>query len=126
MSSEKVEELVETHLRRELDEIAEELGLDPSGYPNKRAVAEAIVMAQVRGREKMGVKKRMNKPLKGSVKDKINDIKKTTKAMQAGVKEIEAGIKAQADENARVVANMQAAINAQMTENEQYVKDFYG
>jgi len=46
---ETVEEFAETYMRTKLDEMAEELGLDPTQYDTKREVAEAIVAA----REKM-------------------------------------------------------------------------
>ena len=153
MSDETVEELVMAYPRRELDEMARGLGLDTSEYPNKRGVAEAIVMArQTRGKEKMKAEvKKMEKPLKGSVKDKINDIKQFTKAMQSKVGALQSEFNKQAKENVEAVAkieagitklvneteqftkamqskvaNLLAATNKQMNENKQYVKDFYG
>ncbi len=135
MSNEEIEGLVGAYPRRELDEMAEGLGLDPSAYPNKRAVAEAIVMARrVREKEKMGVEaEKMEKTLKGSVKDKINETKQFAKSMQAGVQKIQVGIPKLINETEQFtktmqskVANLLAAINEQMNENKQYVKDFYG
>ena len=79
----------------------------------------------------------MANPQKGSVKDKLEDIKKSAKAMHVGAKKIQAGakmiqasfgvqVKENAQEFARAVANLNAAVNAQMSENTQYVKNFYG
>ncbi len=135
MSNEEIEGLVGAYPRRELDEMAKGLGLDPSAYPNKRAVAKAIVMARrVREKEKMGVEaEKMEKPLKGSVKDKINAIKQFTKANVEAVAKIQAGITKLINETEQFtkamqskVANLLAAINEQMSENKQYIKDFYG
>lgn len=142
MSDENVEELVMAYPRRELDEMAKGLGLDPSTYPNKSGVAEAIVMARrARGKEKMEAEvKKMEKPRKGSVKDKINDIKQQAKEnveavanIQDGVKPIQVGITKLINETEQFtktmqskVANMLTATNKQMNETKQYVKDFYG
>ena len=124
MAEKEVEELG-VYLRRELDGMARELGLDPNAYPNKRAVAEAIVMAR---KEKVGEKvvKKMEKPLKGSVKDKINAIKQFTKAMQSKVGALQSDINKQVKVNAEAVAKIEAGIDEQMSENKQYIKDFYG
>jgi len=149
MAEKEVEELG-VYLRRELDGMARKLGLDPNAYPNKRAVAEAIVMAR---KEKVGEKvvKKMEKPLKGSVKDKINAIKQFTKAMQSKVGALQSDINKQVKVNAEAVAKIEAGIdelinetkqfskamqskvanllvafNEQMSENKQYIKDFYG
>lgn len=152
MAEKEVEELVGVYLRRELDGMARELGLDPNAYPSKRAIAEAIMMAR-KTREKVGEKvvKKMEKPLKGSVKDKINAIKQFTKAMQSKVGALQSDINKQVKVNAEAVAKIEAGIdelinetkqfskamqskvanllaagNEQMNENKQYIKDFYG
>lgn len=153
MSNEEIEELTGAYPRRELDEMANGLGLDPSAYPNKRAIAGAIVMARrVREKEKMGVEaEKMEKPLKGSVKDKINAVKQFCKAMQSKVGALQSDINKQVKVNAEAVAKIEAGIdelisetkqfskamqskvanllaagNEQMNENKQYIKDFYG
>lgn len=152
MAEKEVEELVGVYLRRELDGMARELGLDSNAYPSKRAIAEAIMMAR-KTREKVGEKvvKKMEKPLKGSVKDKINAIKQFTKAMQSKVGALQSDINKQVKVNAEAVAKIEAGIdelinetkqfskamqskvanllaagNEQMNENKQYIKDFYG
>ena len=50
-----IEELVAEYSRRDLNEIAIGLGLNPEDYPNKRAIAEAILEA--REREEASLKK---------------------------------------------------------------------
>ena len=123
MADEEVEELLMVYSRRNLDEIAIGVGLDPIVYPNKRAVAKAIVMSRKAKEkvevEKMEVKKmevkKMEKLLKGSVKDKINATKHQAKVNVEAVAKINAGILKLTNET-----------NQLRNENKQYIKDFYG
>jgi len=43
-----IEEMVKAYKRRELDEVSIDLGLRPGDYPNKRAIAAAILDARER------------------------------------------------------------------------------
>jgi len=138
MSGESVEEL-ESHTRKELDEIGESLGLRSTDYPNKRSIAEAILKARKEQRERETMEKERErggirreeapveelkkKMTKDTVKGKIATIRLTAEKMrddvtgmlQDGVSKLKAGM-----------TEMQRGIQEQANENVQAIARFKG
>ncbi|MEW5759642.1 MAG: hypothetical protein AB1779_02620 [Candidatus Thermoplasmatota archaeon] len=155
MPEETVEELMSTYSRSELDGIAEKLGLDPKEYPNKEAIARAIISARKRPPVKAKPKKEYPKKVGiRSVKDiqaeneeavkKIHaDVKEQIEVNEEAVKKIHADVKEQIEKNEaavkkitagippirnaieKKVEEIQAAAKEQAKENEAYVRKFY-
>ncbi|MEW6070091.1 MAG: hypothetical protein AB1485_05685, partial [Candidatus Thermoplasmatota archaeon] len=119
MAEKTVEELTATYSRAELDKMAKELGLEPKEYPNKEAIAKAILVAR---KGKPPVVKIPEKIGKKGVFAKIKAIEVAVRKIGAGVKEIQKGIPEKAavlQEGARAI---QTDIQKQVKENEAAVR----
>ncbi len=145
----KIDELIETRTREELDEMATNCGIDPSKFSNKPALAREIIRAE-RGKERAEKVTGKREYAKTSVSAKRDANEKAAKNMEAGVKEIHADIKAQVKENEEAVKKIESGvkeietgmekkakeietgakeietdIEAHARENEKYIKEFY-
>jgi hypothetical protein len=122
-------ELAAEHTRRELEEMAEKLGIGTIGIGTKVSLAEAIIKAEEKASAKEMPKPNMEvKAPKVEVKARVKPAigKKGVFAKRAAIEEavavIGTGINAQIKENEEAVAVIGTGINAQIKENEEAVK----
>ena len=131
-----IEELLAKYTRRELDEIARGLGLNPSDYLNKGAIAEAVLRSREREEELIEekireyprdeVKEEVKRVSTDTVKGKIKAIENKTAEFHAFAPMFQQSVQEQTKENEDVVKKFQQSVQEQVKENEQFVKEFYG
>jgi archaellum component FlaC len=119
MAEKTVEELTMTYSRGELDEMAKDLGLDPLEYPNKTAVAKAILAAR---KGKLPAVKIPEKVGKAGVYAKVKSTEKFIGEFGASVRKLQADIPPQVKENESAVKKIHADIDDQVKENESAVR----
>jgi len=149
MSEESVKDL-ESYTRRELDEMAEALGLKSTDYPNKRSIAQAILKAREEQRETERIKseqerermererevpvqelkkKMSEKTVKGkmaAIEVQMMENRQAIAKSQSGVQQLLKKFQAYPKELQKAVADMQTSIKEQISENEVFIKNFYG
>jgi len=140
MAEQTVEELVESYSRRELDDMAESLGLNSADYPNKASIAQALLKARREKREReMMERQRLErererereariqelkkKMTEDTVKGKIAAIKATAEKMQKNVAALQSGIKEQMKENVEAVTAIQSGVQDLMNKYQAFSKD---
>lgn len=114
-----IEELVAEYSRGELNEIASGLGLDPDDYPNKRSIAEAILVAREHEEAPMEealleypiveeVTKEVEKVSPDTVRGKIKAIMDSAVEFNAAAQTFQRSVQAQVKENEDAVKNIHA------------------
>ena len=113
------EELAASHPRRELEEMAEKLGIGTIGIGNKVSLAEAIIKAKEEASAKEMPKPKVEvkaqvKPAFGKkgVLAKRADMDNKAKVMQKGVEEIQKSFNAQIKENEKAAAKIGIGVKA--------------
>ena len=131
-----IEELVARYTRRVLNEIASGLGLEPDNYPNKRAIAEAILEAREREEAMIEeaipeypaveeVRKEVEKVSPDTVRGKIKAIMDKAVEFNAAAQAFQQSVQEQMKENEAALAALNSGVQEQMKENEDAVKKIY-
>ena len=139
-----IKELTDQHSKRELDEIARALGLNPSKYPNKKEVAHAILACR-EPTEQTAEKSDLNrfptdevleveKLTMSSVRSMIKAAENKAGEFNQGVKALHDAVEEQTKKNddfvkkefSQNLKTFQQSIIGQMKENQEFIKQFYG
>jgi len=121
MSEEGVEEL-EKYTRRELDEIAESLGLKSADYPNKSSVAQAILKAREEQRETERIKSEQERERMEREREvRVQELKK--KMSEKTVKGKKAAIEVQTMENQQAITKSQSNVQQLLKKFQAYSKE---
>jgi len=130
--TETAEELAAEHTRRELEGMAEKLGIETLGIGTKTRLAEAIIKAKEKAGAKKIPKPKMEAPVKMQTKPRIGKkgvlskraaIDDKAKEMQKGVREMHKGIEAQIKENEEAVAKMDLGVKELQNAMDNKAKD---
>ncbi|MDP3103888.1 MAG: hypothetical protein Q8M95_04695 [Candidatus Methanoperedens sp.] len=120
------EELAAEHTRRELEGMAEKLGIGTIGIGTKVHLAEAIIEAKERPKPKVEVKARV-KPAFGkkgvfakraAIDTQIKENEKAVAVIGTGIKDMQSAMDNKAMEMRKGVDKMHKGINAQIKANE--------
>jgi hypothetical protein len=124
--TETAEELAAEHTRRELEGMAEELGIETIGIGTKVHLAAAIIKAKETPKPKVEVKARVKPAIgkkgvlakRAAIDAQIKENEKAVVVIGAGVREIQNGIKDMRSAMDNKAMEMHKSINVQIKANE--------
>ena len=116
---EYIDELLNEYSREGLNEIARGLDVNPDDYPNKKAIAEAILKAR-ESEEALIVESPLEYLVAEEVRKEVETV--TQNSVRGKIK----AMAEQTKENERAAVAFNASVQKRMNEHEEYVKQFYG